>query len=171
MPVLYFAYGSNMSPSQMARRCPGARLIGPATLEDWRLIITVRGSANIIRQPDGRVEGALWRFEPRHIGLMDQWEGVSRRVYRRSWLRVQMANGHSDSKTTLTALTYVCTTRWPGYARTSYVETAMVPGARALNLSASYIEEIQSWLADYPLAGARLYTGRRAAKSIKTGST
>ena len=33
----YIAYGSNLSVEQMAQRCPDARIVGQAVLEDWEL--------------------------------------------------------------------------------------------------------------------------------------
>ncbi|HUS98383.1 MAG TPA: gamma-glutamylcyclotransferase family protein [Hyphomicrobiaceae bacterium] len=159
MSIYYFAYGSNMSPPQMARRCPGARNSGAGVLENWRLIITVRGTANIVTAPNTRVHGVLWRFENHHIGQMDNWEGVARRVYRRAWLPVKMQDG-----TSVLALTYICNYRWPGIARASYVITAMLPGARAAGLPDHYIDEIRGWLHHRPLAAACLYNGRRTPK-------
>ena len=35
--TLYFAYGSNLDPTQMRRRCPTSAPAGPATLDGWRL--------------------------------------------------------------------------------------------------------------------------------------
>ena len=35
--VLYFAYGSNMNPARMAKRCPGAITLGRAKLPHYRL--------------------------------------------------------------------------------------------------------------------------------------
>ncbi|MBT6103168.1 MAG: gamma-glutamylcyclotransferase, partial [Verrucomicrobia bacterium] len=32
--TIYFAYGSNMCPEQMARRCPGGQALGQAELRD-----------------------------------------------------------------------------------------------------------------------------------------
>ena len=34
---LYFAYGSNMNPARMAKRCPGAIALGGAVLLNHRL--------------------------------------------------------------------------------------------------------------------------------------
>ena len=45
---LYFAYGSNLSTTQMASRCPGARPLHLAWLGGWRFIINTRGVANIV---------------------------------------------------------------------------------------------------------------------------
>ena len=38
--VLYFAYGSNLDPEQMASRCPSARVAFLARLADHRLDFT-----------------------------------------------------------------------------------------------------------------------------------
>ncbi|HEY6798412.1 MAG TPA: gamma-glutamylcyclotransferase family protein, partial [Kineosporiaceae bacterium] len=40
----YFAYGSNMDQAQMTQRCPSARLLGPATLPDHRLVFNRSGT-------------------------------------------------------------------------------------------------------------------------------
>ena len=40
---LYFAYGLNMSRDDMAARCSGARLVGPARLAGHRFMIMEPG--------------------------------------------------------------------------------------------------------------------------------
>ena len=35
---LYFAYGSNMNPARMAKRCPGAIDLGGAVLRNHRVV-------------------------------------------------------------------------------------------------------------------------------------
>lgn len=48
MRRLYFAYGSNMDEAaQMAERCPGAEVIGLATLPGYRFVINQRGVATL----------------------------------------------------------------------------------------------------------------------------
>ncbi|KAI6514532.1 hypothetical protein MCOR10_008603 [Pyricularia oryzae] len=44
----YFAYGSNISPTQMESRCPGSIAKGLALLPDWSFIVNERGFANVI---------------------------------------------------------------------------------------------------------------------------
>lgn len=62
---LYFAYGSNINLNQMARRCPGAEVIGPATLNGYRLAFRAQsGVATIIPAPTKQVKGLLWRLTP-----------------------------------------------------------------------------------------------------------
>ncbi|KAI1880333.1 hypothetical protein JX265_001954 [Neoarthrinium moseri] len=50
-PTLYFAYGSNLSPTQMQSRCPGSIPLGLARLRGWSWLINARGYANIVRGP------------------------------------------------------------------------------------------------------------------------
>ena len=72
---LYFAYGSNMQRAAMARRCPGARALGPAALEGYRLLRRARrlgfGHA---RRAALRVHGVLWRLTPRDIAALHAYE-------------------------------------------------------------------------------------------------
>lgn len=153
---LYFAYGSNMSPRQMAERCPGARPLGPARLEGWRFHITTRGSATIIPGERDEVHGVVWRCEPWHLHRLDAYEGVRWRNYRRRWVEVHHTAGSS------VALTYVSSRIYRGVARSDYVLTAVLPGGRAFSLPETYLDEIAKWLPSRPIgAGARRYRGRR----------
>ncbi|MGF1651435.1 MAG: gamma-glutamylcyclotransferase family protein [Hyphomicrobiaceae bacterium] len=157
VPMLYFAYGSNMSPRQMQRRCPGARPAGTALALGWRFLITTRGGANIVTAPGHTVEGVLWRVERRHIALLNRWEGVPSGVYRRRVMTVH----HGDK--TRTAIVYVNARWWPGRARADYVHTAILPGARAFALSERYCDEIVAWLGRRPVGPVGVvYRGRRS---------
>ena len=53
---VYFAYGSNLSLTQMTFRCPGSTMIGIALLRDWTWIINTRGYANVIQNPSSTSE-------------------------------------------------------------------------------------------------------------------
>ncbi|KAI1101041.1 hypothetical protein F4804DRAFT_317145 [Jackrogersella minutella] len=48
--VLYFAYGSNLSPTQMLDRCPSSPPLGLVYLPGWTWLINERGYANIVQQ-------------------------------------------------------------------------------------------------------------------------
>ncbi|GJC80701.1 hypothetical protein ColLi_03539 [Colletotrichum liriopes] len=48
-PRLYFAFGSNLSPTQMALRCPSSIPVGLAHLPGYTFIINSRGYANVVR--------------------------------------------------------------------------------------------------------------------------
>lgn len=137
----YFAYGSNMSPAQMAERCPGARALGAAALQSWRFHITTRGSASIRPDPDGVVHGVLWRCDAAHFHALDRYEGLHWGNYHR---RLVLVDGHGGGRAH--ALTYVSPRRYPGRARLNYMVTAVIPGARAFGLPEPYIDELHSWL-------------------------
>ncbi|KXH35855.1 AIG2 family protein [Colletotrichum simmondsii] len=55
-PRLYFAYGSNLSPTQMSLRCPASTPLGLAHLPDHTFIINARRYANVV--PNGPVNPA-----------------------------------------------------------------------------------------------------------------
>ncbi|KAJ0309104.1 hypothetical protein COL5a_001225 [Colletotrichum fioriniae] len=55
-PRLYFAYGSNLSPTQMSLRCPASTPLGLAHLPDHTFIINTRRYANVV--PNGPVNPA-----------------------------------------------------------------------------------------------------------------
>lgn len=164
--MFYFAFGSNMSPRQTPRRCPGAQPVGAARLDNWRLIIPANSGATIIRAPGAVTYGVLWRFLPHHAGLMDRWENVAGGVYRRQWLRVE----HADLGI-VTALTYISDRRYPGQGRPSYINSAMLVGAAAFGLPESYADEIRTWLPRRPIASHEIYRGRRTLKPARVGQS
>ena len=139
--LYYFAYGSNMCTEQMAERCPGSVAIGSARLRGWRFHITTRGGASIIPDIQGIVHGVLWRCRPEHLHTLDRFEGVAWRNYFRRRVEVESRElGRARATTYASARTY------PGRARTNYMLTRVIPGARAFALPPSYIEELASWL-------------------------
>ncbi|KAJ9143569.1 hypothetical protein NKR19_g6816 [Coniochaeta hoffmannii] len=85
---LYFAYGSNLSTTQMASRCPDARPLHLARLPGWRFIINTRGVANIVPedpgpapagscdQEEGGVYGILYEIGAEDEESLDLCEGV-----------------------------------------------------------------------------------------------
>ena len=155
--MLYFAYGSNMSPKQMRVRCPGARPIGVAELQDWRFIITKRGTANIRPVRGARVLGALWHCLPHHLAMLDKYEAVRLRIYRRRTVVVVQRNGKRRH-----AIAYVSSLHQSGRARREYLRTAVLPGAAAFAMPETYVREIASWLPPGRIGSAKpRYRGRR----------
>ncbi|KAL1870897.1 hypothetical protein Daus18300_004986 [Diaporthe australafricana] len=91
---LYFAYGTTLSPDQMARRCPDSIFLGKATLRGHRWQINERGVANITPTPRGRqrqrhgggdpgVEGLLYAVSTSDERALDRREGGARGRERR----------------------------------------------------------------------------------------
>ncbi|KAJ0420435.1 hypothetical protein BJY00DRAFT_139870 [Aspergillus carlsbadensis] len=101
---LYFAYGSNLSPTQMRMRCThnptlSAHPVAIAALDHWRWLICQFGYANVVppsdlrvgRQisegdaapvsispsmPEGGVYGVLYEMAAADEGVLDGYEGV-----------------------------------------------------------------------------------------------
>lgn len=92
---LYFAYGSNMDQDQMRERCPGAQLLGRASLAHYRLAFTILspkrqcGCADIVPSAGDTVYGLLYRLTDIDMSRMDDFEGHPVH-YRRVRIRVQV---------------------------------------------------------------------------------
>ena len=78
---LYFAYGSNIDPHHMARRAPGARALGPARLDGFRLAFNVystefdSGAANLELDERAHVWGVLWEVPEDELQGLDAFQG------------------------------------------------------------------------------------------------
>lgn len=58
----YIAYGSNLSVGQMAYRCPDAKVIGTAVIEDYALLF--KGCATIEQRKGKKVPVLIWEISP-----------------------------------------------------------------------------------------------------------
>jgi gamma-glutamylcyclotransferase len=109
---LYFAYGSNLSPTQMMTRCPGGSApVGLARLRGWKWLINKRGYANIVLVPatsstittttpsaeSSVVYGLLYTLEPIDEEKLDVYEGVPR-AYQKVHLDVEMVAKDGQAK-------------------------------------------------------------------------
>ena len=132
---LYYAYGSNMVRAQMAARCPGARLVGPARLPDRRFAIIRSGHGTILRQRGAVVWGVLWRLGRGEEAALDRYEEVASGLYRRERIVVWRAGR------AFPALAYVAAATAPGTARPAYL-AAILAAARAFGFPADYVEAL-----------------------------
>jgi gamma-glutamylcyclotransferase (GGCT)/AIG2-like uncharacterized protein YtfP len=77
----YFAFGSNLDERQMRARCPGAALLGPATLPRHALVFAGYsgrwrgGVASVVRDPRRSVPGVLYRLGRDDLARLDRFEG------------------------------------------------------------------------------------------------
>ena len=96
---LYAAYGSNMTPAQMAERCPHSPLEGTGWLEGWRLTfggedIGWEGAlATVVEDAAERVFVALYELSESDERALDQWDGATIGYYRKLRVRVATADG------------------------------------------------------------------------------
>ena len=69
----YIAYGSNLSVEQMAQRCPDARIVGQAVLEDWELAF--HGCATILPNKGKNTPVLVWEISAGDEKNLDIYEG------------------------------------------------------------------------------------------------
>ena len=137
---LYFAYGSNLDPDQMARRCPNSIAVGPASLADHAFRIGARGYATVIPSPGDTVWGGLWEVSDSDLARLDTYEGVAAGMYRRETALVE-ADGR-----TIATLIYRENADDVGSPTDWYIER-VVAGARWFELPDSYSINLESWAA------------------------
>ncbi len=79
--MLYFAFGSNLNPGQMAQRCPGHRVVGLAVLRDHRLAFPLTSSdwgggvAGLQVAHGSEVWGVVYDLTDEHVTALDTYEG------------------------------------------------------------------------------------------------
>lgn len=101
---LYAAYGSNLDPAQMVRRCPSSPFLGTGWIRGWRLTFGAEEygweGALATLVPDGAPEQlhpgvyvALYDLTDADETALDAWEGADSGLYRRVHLRVHTLAG------------------------------------------------------------------------------
>ena len=83
---LYIAYGSNMDTSQMAFRCPTAKLIGTSEVEGYRLLFrgSQSGAYATIEEADGyKVPVLVWEIREMDEMKLDRYEGFPTFYYKK----------------------------------------------------------------------------------------
>ena len=82
----YLAYGSNLNVRQMRMRCPTARMIGTATIEDYRLMFkgSKTGSYLTIEPEEGcSVPVGVWEVSEADELALDRYEGFPTFYYKK----------------------------------------------------------------------------------------
>ena len=85
MKRYYIAYGSNLNVQQMRWRCPGARIIGTAELQDYRLLFkgSKTGSYLTVEPEKGcTVPVAVWEVTEQDELALDRYEGYPSFYYK-----------------------------------------------------------------------------------------
>ena len=82
---IYFGYGRNANQEIMLsdNRCPDAKFIGPAYLEDFKFIIDQSGYASVNKNLGSKVYGILWAVSPEDFERLDLREGLNMGSYRK----------------------------------------------------------------------------------------
>ncbi|HVO83473.1 MAG TPA: gamma-glutamylcyclotransferase family protein [Syntrophobacteria bacterium] len=140
MMIYYFAYGSNMDSSQMARICPSARVSGIGILSDYRFIVNQRGLATVVPETGKKVYGVVWALAEGDLANLDDYEDVAGGLYSRVPAKVTLMRGAVSN-----AFIYVAANDQPGSPGSRYVE-AIVAAATRHGFPEPYINELRMWL-------------------------
>lgn len=105
---LYIAYGSNLNLSQMADRCPTAKVVGTSMLKDYELLFRghCRSAVATIEPKEGStVPVLIWKIYESDEAALDRYEGYPR-FYGKQMMDIDL-DGQSVS-----AMVYIMT---PGH--------------------------------------------------------
>lgn len=89
---LYLAYGSNMNQTQMAFRCPTAKVVGTSELKGYELLFKGgrRGAVATVEPKEGSsVPVLLWKIRQADEEALDRYEGYPR-FYEKQMLQVEL---------------------------------------------------------------------------------
>ncbi|MEM1099083.1 MAG: gamma-glutamylcyclotransferase family protein [Planctomycetota bacterium] len=155
---LYFAYGSNLDPVQMKRRCPGSEPVGPAFAAGWVLTFPVRsggdwqGGVASIETPDaladpaepqatldGGVWGVVYRVTDDDLSALDVYEAIAEGMYVRGKVDVSLDRECNTAVTYFAARGYNA----PDAPSTKYL-SAIVGGAEFHGLPELYLDRLRA---------------------------
>lgn len=143
--MIYFGYGSNMSPRIMAATCGDWRALGAAKLMDYRLAFTRKsarwghGVADVVPAAGEIVWGVLYEIGDDCLAALDVKEGVGI-AYNRHQITVTRKNS-----TAITAMTYMVINKLETELNPSpaYLD-AIIDGAQAHELPEDYVNWLKS---------------------------
>ena len=123
--MLYFAYGSNLNRARMAERCPGARAVGTAVLDGYRLLCRTGDSGTYLTcEPVGgsSVPLGVWEVVASDCAALDEYEGYPR-LYRKLEVEAPVVRFGDAAARCERGLVYVMYEHFePGVPAPSYVE-------------------------------------------------
>ncbi len=148
--MLYFAYGSNMSRTQMRQRCPDHEVIGKAMLPGYSLCFPRHsqmrncGVAGIVEAPDAEVWGVIYRLHDEDLAALDKREGydpakpVHVNRYNRMTVRVLR------DRLPLDCLTYLARAEPGTHVPSVDYMTTLITGAVENGLPAEYVTRLHT---------------------------
>jgi len=143
----YFAYGSNLEPRQMTKRCPGHVVLGPARLDGYGLRFRGYNSrwggavATVERAREERTWGVAFTLTSEDFRALDDYEGYRGPQDPGNFYRRVLVNVHLGDGSTLELVTYAMRPEPEGRPSRRYRD-AIVTGARWHALPPEYV----AWL-------------------------
>lgn len=109
MTKYYLAYGSNLNLHQMKFRCPTARVVGTAWIDDYELLF--KGSKTgayltIEKKKGSKVPVAVWAVEPKDELNLDRYEGYPTFYYKKE-MQIEYEGVKTNKKYTVDAFVYI----------------------------------------------------------------
>ena len=105
----YFAFGSNMSAQRMHERIGWSPSRSGVILTDYEMVFNKHsndgGKANIMYSPGDLVEGILYSVNEEDLLILDKYEGVAAKQYKRHEIEILNNNKNSIKAVTYKALT------------------------------------------------------------------
>ncbi|MGV0878250.1 gamma-glutamylcyclotransferase family protein [Martelella sp. FLE1502] len=145
MALAYFAYGSNMLTERLTRRCPSARPVGPAVLENHALAFSKignegSGKATIVERAGEAVFGVVFTLDVAERDLLDAFEGKGKGYDRIDDCAVRLLKDEA----TVSACTYKAPPafRDPTLLPFDWYHALVVAGARQHGLPADYVDQL-----------------------------
>ena len=140
---LYAAFGSNMHPGRMSRRCPHSPLRGTGWLVGWRL--TFGGEehgwdgalATIVEDPLEQVFVAVYDVTDEDVAHLDVLESADTGLYRKTRIRVATMLGEQ------VAWAYVLDAYEGGLPSASYLGI-LADAAEAADAPADYVAALRA---------------------------
>ena len=143
MKKYYLAYGSNLNVAQMRWRCPDARALGTATIEDYRLLFkgSKTGSYLTIEAQEGaQVPVAVWEVSEEDENRLDRYEGFPTFYYKKE-LDLTFTGIKTGKKRKRKCFVYIMHEDRPiGIPSRSYVETC-IEGYRDFGFNLKYLKD------------------------------
>ena len=127
-----------MDLAGMAERCPLSRPLGRGRLPRHRILVMAEGFASIAPDPRANVHGVLWDLALRDVRALDQFEDVSRGLYKKVQLPV-LREPFGSAR----ALVYVGHWTRPGAPAPEYLAD-VIAAARHWALPAGYVALLES---------------------------
>jgi gamma-glutamylcyclotransferase (GGCT)/AIG2-like uncharacterized protein YtfP len=152
--MLYFAYGSNLDPRQMERRCPGHHVVGLAALADHRLAFPRftpdwgGGTCGPVHAHGQQLWGVVFEVTDEHMAALDSYEGFrgagdQHNAYDRETVTVDLVRPDDGSvPRRLRATTYFARASNPQPPSRRYLET-ILRGAAHHRLPEDYVEALR----------------------------
>lgn len=146
---LYLAYGSNLSIEQMRFRCPDAKIVGTAEIENHRLMYkgSKTGAYATVEPEEGqKVPVLVWDISPRDEASLDRYEGYPRFYYKKN-LRVKITTLQGEQLGEATAMVYIMDERRIHGMPTTCYEGILREGYERFGFSEQVLDEALGYTA------------------------